>query len=125
MERLIAEHGADAKLPDLLMTIANCEKARSVSTYDRCSPRYERTLGGETSRMRSRELSSKQHMDKGLIYLRRGGYCTRCAEPFGSLLEAGGEIGRLPGHDLLFCGALAEQVAHHHKTGGMSISAEI
>lgn len=27
VERLIAEHGADAKQPDLLVTLANCEKA--------------------------------------------------------------------------------------------------
>ena len=27
--RLIAAHGADAKLTELLMTLANCEKARS------------------------------------------------------------------------------------------------
>jgi hypothetical protein len=32
----MAEHGADAKLPDLLAALANCEKARSVSVYDRC-----------------------------------------------------------------------------------------
>jgi hypothetical protein len=32
---LMAEHG-DAKLTDLLVTLANCEKARSLSVYDRC-----------------------------------------------------------------------------------------
>jgi hypothetical protein len=34
--RLVAAHGADAKLTDLLVTLANCEKARSVSVHDRC-----------------------------------------------------------------------------------------
>jgi hypothetical protein len=42
VERLIAEHGADAKLPDLLVTLADCEKARSISIFDRCRARYER-----------------------------------------------------------------------------------
>jgi hypothetical protein len=36
VKRLIAVHGADAKLPDLLAPLANCEKARSVSIHDRC-----------------------------------------------------------------------------------------
>jgi hypothetical protein len=36
VERPIAEHGADIKLPDLLVTLAHCEKARSISIYDRC-----------------------------------------------------------------------------------------
>ena len=30
VKRLIAAHGADAKLPDLLATLANCPKARSA-----------------------------------------------------------------------------------------------
>ena len=45
VERLIAEHGADAKLPDLLAELASCEKARSVSIHDRCRARYERYYG--------------------------------------------------------------------------------
>ena len=36
----------------------------------------------------------------------------------GSLLQAGGEIRRLPGHRFLFRCAFAEQIAHDHKTGG-------
>jgi hypothetical protein len=40
VERLIAVHG-DAKLTDLLVTLANCEKARSRSVYDRCKAVYE------------------------------------------------------------------------------------
>jgi hypothetical protein len=41
VQRLIAVHGADAKLPDLLATLANCERARSVSIHDRCKARFE------------------------------------------------------------------------------------
>jgi hypothetical protein len=35
VEWLMAEHG-DAKLTDLLVTLTNCDKARSVSIYDGC-----------------------------------------------------------------------------------------
>jgi hypothetical protein len=38
--RLMAQYG-DAKLPDLLQTIANWPKARSVSIYDQCKVVYE------------------------------------------------------------------------------------
>ena len=41
VKRLIAVHGADAKLTELLVTLANCEKARSFSVYDRCKARFE------------------------------------------------------------------------------------
>jgi hypothetical protein len=44
VERLMAEHG-DAKLPELLATLAACPKARSVSIYDRCTARYTRYSG--------------------------------------------------------------------------------
>jgi hypothetical protein len=40
VERLIAEHG-DAKLTDLLATLADCPKTRSVSVHDRCKAVYE------------------------------------------------------------------------------------
>jgi hypothetical protein len=40
VDKLMAEHG-DAKLTDLLVTLANCEKARSFSVYDRCKAVYE------------------------------------------------------------------------------------
>ena len=40
MERLIAEHG-DAKLTDLLVTLADCPEALSVSIHDRCKAGYE------------------------------------------------------------------------------------
>jgi hypothetical protein len=38
--RLIQEHG-DAKLTELLVTLANCPKARSARMYDRCKAVYE------------------------------------------------------------------------------------
>jgi hypothetical protein len=38
--RLIAAHGAEAKLPDLRATLANCEKARSFSIHNRCKARF-------------------------------------------------------------------------------------
>ena len=40
VEGLMAEHG-DAKLTDLLTTLADCPKARSTSIYDRCKAVYE------------------------------------------------------------------------------------
>ena len=36
----MAEHG-DAKLTDLLATLADCPKARSASIHDRCKTVYE------------------------------------------------------------------------------------
>jgi hypothetical protein len=39
-DKLVAEHG-DAKLTDLLVTLANCEKARSVRVHDRCKAEFE------------------------------------------------------------------------------------
>ena len=44
VERLIAKHGADVRLPDLLTILADCQKARSFSIYDRCKARYVRLL---------------------------------------------------------------------------------
>jgi hypothetical protein len=43
VQQLFAVHGADAKskLPELLDTLANCEKARSVSIQDRCQARFD------------------------------------------------------------------------------------
>jgi hypothetical protein len=37
------EHG-DAKLTDLLVTLADCQKARSASIHDRCKAVYEGLL---------------------------------------------------------------------------------
>jgi hypothetical protein len=41
VERLIAKHSADVKLPELLATLANCPKAHSFSVYDGCKAVYE------------------------------------------------------------------------------------
>jgi hypothetical protein len=41
--RLLEEHG-DAKLTDLLVTLANCPKARFASIHDRCKAVFERLL---------------------------------------------------------------------------------
>ena len=41
--RLIEQHG-DAKLTDLLVTLADCRKARSASVHDRCKVVYGQLL---------------------------------------------------------------------------------
>jgi hypothetical protein len=38
--KLMAEHG-DAKLTDLLVTLVDCQRARSASVHDRCKAVYE------------------------------------------------------------------------------------
>jgi hypothetical protein len=38
--KLLEEHG-DAKLTDLLVTLADCPKTRSTSIHDRCKAVYE------------------------------------------------------------------------------------
>ena len=38
--RLMEQHG-DARLTDLLQTLANCQKARSASIHDRCKAVFE------------------------------------------------------------------------------------
>jgi hypothetical protein len=43
VERLIAQRG-NAKLTDLLQTLAGCQKARSASIQDRCKAVYEGLL---------------------------------------------------------------------------------
>ena len=40
MWRLMEQHG-DAKLTDLLQTLANCPKARSAGILDRCKPVFD------------------------------------------------------------------------------------
>jgi hypothetical protein len=47
VQRLIAKHGADVKLPYLRPTLANCPKAQSFSVYDRCKVKFERPMGDE------------------------------------------------------------------------------
>jgi len=41
--RLVEEHG-NAKLTDLLQTLADCQKARSAIIHDRCKAVYERLV---------------------------------------------------------------------------------
>jgi hypothetical protein len=41
VQRLMAQHG-DAKLPDLLMALTDCHKARPARIHDRCAVRFER-----------------------------------------------------------------------------------
>jgi hypothetical protein len=43
--RLIQEHG-DAKLIELLVTLANCPKAGPAGMYDRCKAVYEGLVDG-------------------------------------------------------------------------------
>ena len=38
--RLVEQHG-DAKLTDLLQTLADCPKARSASSHDRCKAMFQ------------------------------------------------------------------------------------
>jgi hypothetical protein len=45
MARLLEEHG-DAKLTELLVTLAQCPKAKSASMYDRCNAVYEGLVEG-------------------------------------------------------------------------------
>jgi hypothetical protein len=42
VERLIAKHGADMRLPELLTILADCPKAQAFSIYDRCKVRFAR-----------------------------------------------------------------------------------
>ena len=43
MARRMEQHG-DAKLTDLLVTLAACPKARSVTVHDRCKAVYGQLL---------------------------------------------------------------------------------
>ena len=45
VERLMAEHG-DAKLTELLQTLADCPKTRSPSIHDQCKVVYEGLMAG-------------------------------------------------------------------------------
>ena len=45
VERVMAEHG-DAKLTDLLTTLADCPSARSASIHDQCKVVYEGLMAG-------------------------------------------------------------------------------
>jgi hypothetical protein len=43
--RLLEDHG-DAKLTELLVTLANCPKATSARMYDRCEAMYDGLVDG-------------------------------------------------------------------------------
>jgi hypothetical protein len=45
LKRLIAAHGGEARLTDLLTTLAHCRKERSFGLHDRCKARYARYYG--------------------------------------------------------------------------------
>jgi hypothetical protein len=45
VQPLIAQHG-NAKLTDLLQTLADCQKARSASIHDRCKAVFEGLASG-------------------------------------------------------------------------------
>jgi hypothetical protein len=40
--RLIEKYGADAKLPDLRLALANCQKTKTANIYDRCRAIFEK-----------------------------------------------------------------------------------
>jgi hypothetical protein len=64
----MAELG-DAKLTDLLVTLLDCEKARSFSVYDRCKARYEGLqLDQRRLPLRRQELPLRVH-DQGHVPL--------------------------------------------------------
>jgi hypothetical protein len=41
--RLIEKYGADAKLPDLRQTLADCQKTKTANIYDRCRAIFEKS----------------------------------------------------------------------------------
>jgi hypothetical protein len=43
VQRLIAKHGRDMRLPELKTILADCPKANSFSIYARCKVRYARS----------------------------------------------------------------------------------
>jgi hypothetical protein len=47
VQRLIAKHGPDTRLPELKTILANCAKTHAFSVYDRCKAKYELPKGGE------------------------------------------------------------------------------
>jgi hypothetical protein len=77
--RLMERHG-DAKLPDLLQTLANCQKARSASIHDRCRGVFEqlppqRPFGAVWGRYRPARSARRlvvMRTSKGLLAAARG-----------------------------------------------------
>jgi hypothetical protein len=72
VDRLMAEHG-DAKLTDLLATLADCPKARSASVYDRCkgSVRWARLRQRVMSNLLGAMPRRPQAMNQRRLPLRR------------------------------------------------------
>jgi hypothetical protein len=91
VERLIAEHGADTKLPDLLVALANCDKVGSVSISGRCRARaihkelshqlpHEREIAGG-QRVQEFEASSSFFFIAGLCGPRIARSLLRTCQP--------------------------------------------
>ena len=73
--RLMAKHG-DVKLTDLLLDLARCEKARSLSIHDRCKARYEALASGFKGAIPPRQASPWASLGRGeasgsAVYLAR------------------------------------------------------
>jgi hypothetical protein len=67
--RLLKKHG-DARLTDLLQTLANCPKARSQSIHDRCRVRY--AAGGQGGQARAQVMRAGCRRPlRGRAWLRR------------------------------------------------------
>jgi hypothetical protein len=56
--RLLAQHG-DAKLPDLLETLADSKRARDGGIYDRCKAVYDEASRLHSSPSASRKITSE------------------------------------------------------------------
>jgi hypothetical protein len=46
VSRLIERHGEDVRMPDLLETLTDCQKARPANIHDRCRAAYEKPTSG-------------------------------------------------------------------------------
>jgi hypothetical protein len=57
-ERIIEEHG-EAKLPDLLATLADCKRARDGGVYDRCRAVYDEASRLHSSPSARRRITSE------------------------------------------------------------------
>jgi hypothetical protein len=72
VERLIAKHGVDMRLPELLTMLANCEKGALVQHLDRCKARFVlwfRRVGGNMRRAKAfkRPLTHLGHLVHFLV----------------------------------------------------------
>jgi hypothetical protein len=76
----MAEHG-DAKLTDLLVTLAPCEKARSVSVHDGCKAVYEGLWAPWPSCARERDHNPIDHRWRRPRSPPRSPSCDQGAQP--------------------------------------------